>query len=75
MSKRHKKDTPMGLMIQALSSARFRGHNMGEWEVVSPTSSQTKCVRCGKYARINTNPAPNEVQISGSAVALSCQGD
>jgi len=35
----------------------------------------SKCKVCGAYVTINDNPAPNDIEIGGAALAVHCTGD
>lgn len=68
------------LRKETLEGCRFRGHKMklkwkrarlipfkwdlAEWECSNPD--------CSAYVQVNCNPAPNEIDIAGNAVALHC---
>ena len=56
----------------ALESCNFRGHEMGEWHDFSYDQSSCECLNCNKGVWIIINPLPNEIDISGEAVALNC---
>jgi hypothetical protein len=68
------------LKREAANSTRFRNHVLGPWS--EPNSywfpdkivSSAKCIRCGMEVSINTKPQPNDIDISGEAVALTCEG-
>ena len=60
------------LKASALESAKWRGHLMGKWEN-GPKYSTSECLKCGALVTVNTNPAPNEIDMCGEAVALSCE--
>jgi hypothetical protein len=34
---------------------------------------QTECRRCGAWVQVQPNPAPNGIDIGGSAVAVGCE--
>lgn len=55
----------------AEKAARFRGHNMGPWQAVAGMHTAT-CQDCGLVADIVPHPAPNEIEIGGRALAISC---
>lgn len=54
------------------SAVSFRGHRLGYWRNVGNTSAFATCLDCGASAHVCTNPPPNGIDISGSAVALNC---
>jgi len=61
------------LANKALESCKFRGHRMGNFHKTGEHTAYAKCERCGMEVDINTKPLPNEIDISGEAVALSCR--
>jgi hypothetical protein len=58
------------LKKEALESCGWRKHKMSRFEGHIST-----CEICGAWVRINTNPAANEIDIGGPAVALNCPAD
>jgi hypothetical protein len=65
------------LKKSALESCIYRGHKMGKFGFNIKAGGQGirgsyECQRCGKRAFIDTNPAPNSIEISGEAIALNC---
>jgi hypothetical protein len=66
------------LKKEAMDAAKWRGHLFhGKWLVndyVSYKNFIRICTLCGKQVYINTKPAPNEIDISGQAVAVGCYG-
>lgn len=59
---------------QALAACKRRGHTMQPWITYDETNAVTSCFGCGMEVQVLTNPAPNEVDIGGEALALNCQG-
>lgn len=63
------------LRSQAQASAEDRGHVMS-WSAPyrgEMNSLQNgECENCGRWAQVNTRPMPNEIDISGPAVAEEC---
>lgn len=63
------------LRKQATKSAEFRGHTI-KWH--SPYHSERQslqngeCINCACEIQILMNPAPNQIDIGGMAVALTC---
>jgi len=55
------------LKKEANRAADFRGHRLF-WQGNTGT-----CEHCGAWAQIDTNPAPNGIDIGGPAVAVNCQ--
>lgn len=61
------------LKNEATLSTTFRGHHLGEWQdVVDERGSLNECLECGKKVCVVVKPLPNEIDIGGEAVALSC---
>lgn len=68
--------TMSNLTTEALKSAKWRGHedmllvyeNRGVIRVY-------KCAKCNMEVAIKPRPAPNEIDIGGEAVALTCKGE
>lgn len=63
------------LAKEALSACTFRGHKMGRFDHYCERSAVAKCKLCRMEVHINAKPLPNEIDISGEAVALNCKGD
>lgn len=64
------------LKQEALQSTKFRGHVMNEWEEGTHTWSdyaRCECIKCGMDVQVETTPAPNSIDIGGTALALSCE--
>lgn len=60
----------------AQATTSFRGHRM-KWgspfgKAGGPFSQFGRCKKCGKETLLTESPAPNEIDISGEAVALNC---
>ena len=62
------------LKKSALESCKFRGHSMGEWVSARNGGAMATCIMCLEVAAVNPNPAPNEIDIGGQAVAVDCEG-
>ena len=60
------------LKIEAEAGARARGHALGRWLQLSPRSMEATCKLCGRGVTINARPAPNGIDIGGSACGLNC---
>ena len=66
------------LKAQARESAEWRGHSMTPFKdmtglVKSRTFYRSTCRKCGMLVDVNPDPAPNGIDIGGSAVALGCK--
>ena len=64
------------LRREAESAARFRGHQLGEWESLGKPFArhavfQAECKTCGRSVVIDNRP--NGIDIGGEAVALGCR--
>lgn len=59
------------LRHEALQSCKARGHVMGRFIRVG-TWSYCWCKVCNAWVAIDPEPAPNSIDISGSAVAINC---
>jgi len=60
---------------QAVEACEFRGHTIGKWVVYhgeSKSLANNECLICGAWVQCNTKPAPNDIDIGGPAVALTC---
>ena len=51
-------------------SARWRGHSL-RWQTFNPDSALGIC-RCGMQVLVLRKPSPNQIDIGGEAVAVSC---
>lgn len=60
------------LRNNALRVAEMRRHTMGHWKELAPGNSVCSCKVCGKEMQVLSRPAPNESEISGAAVGMSC---
>lgn len=59
------------LKKSAEESTKWRGHVLGKWRK-SGRGAFAFCTLCHKAVTVLTNPKPNEIDISGEAVALNC---
>jgi hypothetical protein len=65
------------LKNEAMEACRYRCHDMKRFtEIGKPGTSghhfYSECRYCKKGVWVVCNPAPNDIDISGNAVALSC---
>ena len=62
------------LTASATVASMNRGHDM-VWEhpPVSKTINNAECKFCGAWVQVNTSPAPNQISIGGSSVAINCK--
>lgn len=67
------------LQKEALISCNNRGHKMGRFNQIDLTNGsriyRAECKDCGAWVDVNPKPAPNEIDIGGTAVALNCTTD
>jgi hypothetical protein len=58
-----------------LQSCVTRGHRMTPFARLYEQKhiSESVCEKCEAYAQVNTKPAPNQIAIGGTAVALKCR--
>lgn len=63
------------LRLEALESCKFRGHKMERFahKYIWGFGCGSKCEICGKQVYVTDRPSPNGIEISGEAVALSCE--
>jgi len=71
--------TARRLRREARAAAVWRGHTLGRFSPLLPSTgrggySEATCTACGAWLRIETAPAPNSIDVSGEAVAVSCTG-
>jgi len=60
------------LKREAKESAVFRGHKMNRFRQIDHFAYVSQCNICGKSVYVNLAPMPNEIDIHGEAIALSC---
>ena len=66
------------LRRDAASTTSRRGHRMN-WEYSKRDYADPRCsaigtcVRCGAWVQIMNDPAPNQIDIGGTAVAVDCK--
>lgn len=60
------------LKQSAKQSAQLRGHKLSKFRIAGRNVFEATCVDCGMYVQVNLTPAPNQIDIGGTAVALSC---
>jgi hypothetical protein len=63
--------TLQSLQRQAAKSTAWRGHRM-HWNDQSNGCRRGICLRCAAWVILDTKPAPNGIDIGGTAVALNC---
>jgi len=67
------------LRREARAAAEARGHALGKfpsvpaWAAAMGGSSTAECDTCGAWVQVIAKPAPNEIGIGGSAVAVNCR--
>ena len=63
------------LRSEANGAAEARGHLMvwgAPWHGEFRSVQHGQCETCGAEASVSTRPIPNEIDVSGSAVAVDC---
>ena len=68
------------LRKEALESCEWRGHQMRKFEraqkwLRGSQNGLSMCQTCGAWVVINANPAANDIDIGGPAVALICPAE
>lgn len=63
------------LRIRALESCNFRGHKMKPFSRKYRHWWSSECKTCKAIVNINDDPAPNGIDIGGTAVAMRCPVD
>lgn len=63
---------PDHLKLEAMQSAKQRGHTMGEWVDEGENTSFALCMVCGKEVQIIRKQKLNEFAIGGPAVTIDC---
>jgi hypothetical protein len=64
------------LRKEAEIACKFRGHKLGKWATYhreSRSLANNACKVCEDWVQCNSNPAPNDIDIGGPAVALNCR--
>lgn len=62
------------LRLKARQSAEKRGHALTMFKPTWNNRSFTAtCMSCGAFVVVTARPMPNEIDIGGSAVAISCK--
>lgn len=60
------------LRKEALESCNFFEHNMETFTRKYRHWWKSRCKNCGMLVHLNDDPLPNEIDIYGEAVALTC---
>lgn len=61
------------LKKNAIKTAKSRGHKMGGWtDGYESRSSVCECTVCDAWVQVETEPAPNSIDIGGPAIAVNC---
>ena len=61
------------LRTYAREAAKFRGHVMSKFEGGLHRQS-SYCIFCNMHMYVVANPLPNDIFVSGEAIALCCSG-
>ncbi len=59
------------LITEAENCCEFRGHELDDW-IVGNNKAWNKCIHCHMAVTCNSKPLPNQTNIVGEAVAISC---
>lgn len=64
------------LKQKALISCKFRGHDMNRFKQHDFFLNRhySHCKKCDMQVEVNRQPMPNQIDIGGEAVALTCTG-
>jgi len=57
----------------ALESTDFRGHRMTRFKRYNAVTAFATCKDCGMQVAVTTKPLPNDIDVGGEAVALTCE--
>lgn len=66
------------LRRSAREACKGRGHDMAPFQqhggglLKHKPRQYSECRRCHMWVEVNADPAPNEIDIGGSAVAVNC---
>jgi len=60
------------MLQEAKEAVQFRGHNVKNWDVLGNDCYSLVCKDCKMEVMVKEFPLPNETQIAGEAVALTC---
>jgi len=60
------------LIREAKESCKFRGHKMKPFSHKYKMWSSSECKICHMEVVVKVDPAPNDINIGGEAVALHC---
>jgi hypothetical protein len=63
------------LSREARAAARWRGHDLTHFRPIDTHHWRAQCRNCPADVDVNLHPLPNEIDISGEAVALNCPVD
>lgn len=61
------------LIKEAKESAEFRGHFLSGFLSIDSIHASAVCRNCKRSVNVNAKPMPNEIDISGEAIALHCK--
>jgi len=65
------------LKKEAIECAKFRGHSMTRFTRMhhKTKTSVSRCKKCSMTVYVQDYCLPNEIDISGQAIALTCSGE
>jgi len=61
------------LKLEAKRGAEWRGHTMSRFTRMHHKTSVSRCNKCGMTLYVQDYCLPNEIDVSGQAVALNCK--
>ena len=61
------------LIVDAEKACSRRGHRLSNWVSDRKLTAYNECLNCGTHVTVRVKPMPNQVDISGDAVALNCR--
>jgi hypothetical protein len=62
------------LKSEAIEACSYRGHKMSKFHGSKYHPHHfAKCTECFMEVMVDTHPEPNEIDVSGEAVALNCK--
>ena len=62
----------LGLMEETKNTVLSRGHNVKYWNVLGGDCYSLECKDCKMTVMVKEHPLPNEINVGGEAIALSC---
>jgi hypothetical protein len=63
----------LDLIKEVREACEFRGHKMDDFRIKGDTTAFAECQICGKGVVCRTEPAPNQINNGGPAIAVDCE--